>query len=94
MRQVSAVWGFFNETNTTDFQEQPHLSEVVDFPRHRQNTFDLITTDLAAQCLPPRPVPRICSLVPPALLEGPDVTMSSVNYAMRRNLIALPSYNT
>ena len=51
------VCGDFNELDISDITEQLHLTQVVDFPTHGQNTLDLILTDLSDQYLPPQPLP-------------------------------------
>ncbi|XP_076039158.1 uncharacterized protein LOC143024257 [Oratosquilla oratoria] len=53
------ICGDFNRLDTSEILHQLSLTQVVNFPTHKQTTLDLIMTDMAQQYSPPRPLPPI-----------------------------------
>ncbi|XP_076069589.1 uncharacterized protein LOC143041511 [Oratosquilla oratoria] len=51
------ICGDFNRLDTSEILHQLSLTQVVNFPTHKQTTLDLIMTDMAQQYSPPRPLP-------------------------------------
>ncbi|XP_076066347.1 uncharacterized protein LOC143039896 [Oratosquilla oratoria] len=51
------ICGVFNRLDTSEILHQLSLTQVVNFPTHKQTTLDLIMTDMAQQYSPSRSPP-------------------------------------
>lgn len=71
------VCGDFNKLNTSDIEQQLHLTQVVEFATHGTNTLDLILTDLTHHYLPPQPLPPMGRSTHLSVLWTPAPTFSS-----------------
>ncbi|KAK3893298.1 hypothetical protein Pcinc_002854 [Petrolisthes cinctipes] len=53
------ICGDFNQLDPKEIEDQLSITQIVHFPTHKQNTLDLIITDLSDQYLPPQPLPPV-----------------------------------
>lgn len=68
------ICGDFNELNTSEIQEQIHLLQIIDFPIHGPNTFNMILTDLGGQHLPLQLLPPVGHSTHVSILWNPAPT--------------------